>query len=218
MGRLPSQLKPLPEGLREYTNEIRDRLMSGDLNRESEEMAVIKEELQKNTHVCGAIMKNKVCTTKPVNEKNLRCGWHGGKSTGAKTEEGKEKMKENLEKGRQPIHGLYQKDFLATLTEEEKDWYSDTMQWYKDNYEDLDPLDISKIDLALINTLKSWRKNGKSMDYAVNERVSMADFESRMIRLLDDLGMSRKFRKSRDNASNSTNVNLYNSLFDGMDK
>ncbi|HDX9612731.1 TPA: hypothetical protein ROY01_003833 [Bacillus toyonensis] len=218
MGRLPSQLKPLPEGLREYTNEIRDRLMSGDLNRESEEMATIKEKLQKETSICGAIMKNKVCTTKPSNEISLRCNWHGGKSTGAKTEEGKKKMKENLAKGRQPIHGLYQKDFLATLTEEEKDWYSNTMQWYKDNYEDLDPLDISKIDLALINTLKSWRKNGKSMDYAVNERVSMADFESRMIRLLDDLGMSRKFRKSRDNASNSTNVNLYNSLFDGMDK
>ncbi|WP_255448025.1 hypothetical protein [Bacillus sp. BB51/4] len=90
------------------------------------------------------------------------------------------------------------------------------MQWYKDNYEDLDPLDISKIDLALINTLKSWRKNGQSMDYAVNERVSMADFESRMIRLLDDLGMSCKFRKSRDNASNETKVS-WNALFDGMD-
>ncbi|PEC66756.1 hypothetical protein CON62_14375 [Bacillus toyonensis] len=218
MGRLPSQLKSLPEGLRGYTNEIRDRLMSGDLNRKSEEMAAIKEKLQKEPSICGAIMKNKVCTTKPSNEINLRCNWHGGKSTGAKTEEGKKKMKENLAKGRQPIHGLYQKDFLATLTEEEKDWYSDTMQWYQDNYDELDPLDISKIDLALINTLKSWRKNGQSMDYAVNERVSMADFESRMIRLLDDLGMSRKFRKSRDNASNSTNVNLYNSLFDGMEK
>ncbi|MGY1461785.1 HGGxSTG domain-containing protein [Bacillus toyonensis] len=211
--------KELPDGLREYINDVRDRLLSGELTKDSDEMVTIKKELKAEDSICGAIKgNNTVCVNKPSNEKNLRCRYHGGKSTGATTEEGKKKMKENLAKGRQPIHGLYQKDFLATLTEEEKDWYSDTMQWYKDNYEDLDPLDISKIDLALINTLKSWRKNGKSMDYAVNERVSMADFESRMIRLLDDLGMSRKFRKSRDNASNSTNVNLYNSLFDGMDK
>ncbi|MFK4377689.1 hypothetical protein ABH948_003096 [Bacillus sp. RC218] len=219
MGRLPSQLKPLPEGLRERTNEIRDRLMSGDLSRESVEMVVIKEELQKNTHICGAIMKNRVCTTKPINEKNLRCGWHGGKSTGANTEEGKRVRDEQLEKGRKAtIHGLYQKDFLASLTEEEKDWYGETMQWYKDNYDDLDPLDISKLDLALMNTIKSWRKNGKSMNYAVNEKVSMVDFENRAIKLLDDLGMSRKFKKSRENSSNPSHVNVYNSLFDGMDK
>ncbi|PEC09597.1 HGGxSTG domain-containing protein [Bacillus cereus group sp. MS39] len=213
MGRLPSQLKPLPEGLREYTNEIRDRLMSGDLNRESEEMAAIKEKLQKETSICGAIMKNKVCTTKPSNEINLRCNWHGGKSTGAKTEEGKKKMKENLEKGRAPIHGLYQKDFLANLTEDEKNWYSDNLEWYQENY-DLDPLDITKLDLALINFIKSWRKNGTSMKYAVNEKVSMVDFENRAVKLLDDLGLSRKFRKSKENAGNPSNVNIYNQLFD----
>ena len=56
------------------------------------------------------------------------------------------------------------------------------------------------------------------MSYAVNEKVSMVDFENRAIKLLDDLGMSRKFKKSRENSSNSTNVNLFNSLFDGMEK
>ncbi|MCD4646335.1 hypothetical protein AR454_28650 [Bacillus mycoides] len=216
MGRHPTQLKQLPEGLREYTDEIRDRLMSGNLNRESEEMVTIKDKLQKETSICGAIMKNRVCTTKPINDRNLRCAWHGGHSTGARTEEGKKMMKENLAKGRLPIHGLYQADFLANLTEEEKSWYSDNLEWYKENY-DLDPLDITKLDLALINFIKSWRKNGRSMKYAVNEKVSMVDFENRAIKLLDDLGLSRKFRKSKENASNPTQIN-YNALFDGMNE
>ncbi|MFZ7934893.1 HGGxSTG domain-containing protein [Bacillus thuringiensis] len=209
------KLKPLKDGLREYIESVRDRIRSGELLRDSEEMVTIKKKLQSDTEICGAITgSGRVCTQGIINEKKLRCRMHGGRSTGATTEEGKNKVKENLAKGRQPIHGLYQKDFLATLTEEEKDWYSDTMEWYKNNYEDLDPLDIAKLDLALINTLKSWRKNGKSMSYAVNEKVSMVDFENRAIKLLDDLGMSRKFKKSRENSSNSTNVNLYNQLFD----
>ncbi|MGI8277448.1 HGGxSTG domain-containing protein [Bacillus mycoides] len=220
MGRLPSQLKPLPDGLREYINDVRDRLRSGELTKDSDEMASIKAKLKAEESICGVITKQGVaCTKKPVNEKNLRCAWHGGKSTGAKTEEGKRVRDEQLEKGRKAtIHGLYQKDFLASLTEEEKEWYGETMQWYKDNYDDLDPLDISKLDLALMNTIKSWRKNGKSMNYAVNEKVSMVDFENRAIKLLDDLGMSRKFKKSRENSSNPSHVNVYNSLFDGMDK
>ncbi|QWI38003.1 HGGxSTG domain-containing protein [Bacillus mycoides] len=210
--------KKLPDGLREYINDVRDRLLSGELTKDSDEMVTIKKKLKAEDSICGAIKgNNTVCTNKPTNEKNLRCHIHGGRSTSAKTEEGKRMRDKQLEKGRQPIHGLYQPDFLATLTEEEKDWYSNTMQWYQDNYDELDPLDISKLDLALINTLKSWRKNGKSMDYAVNEKVSMADFENRAIKLLDDLGMSRKFRKSRENASNPNNVNVYSQLFDGMD-
>ncbi|QGY35131.1 HGGxSTG domain-containing protein [Bacillus sp. A260] len=211
--------KKLRKDLQKYIDNIKSGLVNGDLKKDSEEMALVKEFLKKESSICGAIKgSGEVCARIPSNEKNLRCCFHGGKSTGATTEEGKNKMKENLAKGRQPIHGLYQKDFLATLTEEEKDWYSDTMEWYKNNYEDLDPLDIAKLDLALINTLKSWRKNGKSMSYAVNEKVSMVDFENRAIKLLDDLGMSRKFKKSRENSSNSTNVNVFNSLFDGMEK
>ncbi|PFN86614.1 hypothetical protein COJ67_17960 [Bacillus thuringiensis] len=210
--------RKLKAGLREYINDIRDRIRSGELLRDSDEMKEIKKVLKAEMTICGAVTgSGRVCSTTP-SHKNGRCIVHGGRSTGATTEEGKNKMKENLAKGRQPIHGLYQKDFLATLTEEEKDWYGDTMEWYKNNYEDLDPLDIAKLDLALINTLKSWRKNGKSMSYAVNEKVSMVDFENRAIKLLDDLGMSRKFKKSRENSSNSTNVNVFNSLFDGMGK
>ncbi|MED2871139.1 HGGxSTG domain-containing protein [Bacillus thuringiensis] len=206
--------RKLKAGLREYINDIRDRIRSGELLRDSDEMVEIKKVLKAEMTICGAVTgSGRVCSTTP-SHKNGRCIVHGGRSTGATTEEGKRMRDINLEKGREPIHGLYSKDFLATLTQEEKDWYSDMMEWYKNNYEDLDPLDISKIDLALMNTIKSWRKNGKSMDYAVNEKVSMVDFEGRLIRLMDDLGMSRKFRKSRENASNANNVNIYNQLFD----
>lgn len=210
-----TKLKPLKEGLREYINDIRDRVRSGELKRDSDEMVEIKKVLKAEDTICGAVTgSGRVCTASP-NHKNGRCVIHGGRSTSAKTEEGKRMRDEQLEKGRKAtIHGLYCVEFLDTLTQEEKDWYADTMEWYKNNYEDLDPLDIAKLDLALMNTIKSWRKNGKSMKYAVNEKVSMVDFENRAIKLLDDLGMSRKFKKSRENSSNSTNVNLYNQLFD----
>ncbi|CAM4119813.1 hypothetical protein CN556_14885 [Bacillus wiedmannii] len=211
-----SKPKELPNGLREYINNVRDRLISGDLKRDSEEMVTIKEKLQKEESVCGAICgSGRVCTQPPTNEKNFRCRMHGGRSTGAKTEEGKQVRDANLKKGHERItHGLYMKDFLSSLTEEEIVWYNENMEWYQENY-DLDPLDVTKLDLALINFIKSWRKN-LNMKYAINEGVSKVDFENRAIKLLDDLGLSRKFRKSKENASNPTQIN-YLALFDGMD-
>ncbi|EJQ49855.1 hypothetical protein IEI_03071 [Bacillus wiedmannii] len=211
-------LRPLRDGLRDYIVDVRDRIRSGELSRESDEMVSIKKKLKADTEICGAITRSgRVCANKIANEKNLRCRMHGGRSTSAKTEEGKRMRDINLENGRKAtIHGLYTADFIATLREDEIMWYDTQMKWYQESYEDLDPVDISKIDLALMNTIKSWRKNGKSIDYAVNEKVSMVDFEGRLIRLMDDLGMSRKFRKSRDNASNETKVS-WNALFDGMD-
>ncbi|MCP1162625.1 MULTISPECIES: HGGxSTG domain-containing protein [Bacillus] len=211
-----SKPKELPNGLREYINNVRDRLISGDLTRDSEEIATIKAKLKREVSICGAIKgNNTVCTHSPTNEKNLRCKVHGGRSTGAKTEEGKRVRDANLKKGHERItHGLYMKDFLSSLTEEEILWYNENMEWYQENY-DLDPLDVTKLDLALINFIKSWRKN-LNMKYAINEGVNKVDFENRAIKLLDDLGLSRKFRKSKENASNPTQIN-YLALFDGMD-
>ncbi|MGG0454683.1 HGGxSTG domain-containing protein [Bacillus mycoides] len=216
MGRLPSQLKPLPEGLRERTNEIRDRLMSGDLSRESVEMVVIKEELQKNTHICGAIMKNRVCTTKPINEKNLRCGWHGGKSTGANTEEGKKMRDANLKKGHEKtIHGIYSRKFLEEWTEEEQAFYDNTWIYYKENY-DLEPLDEVALDRFLINSIKAMRVDSVGMNYATNLKVSLVDFEGKATRQAETLGLNRKYRKSRDNSDNPSGFN-YAVLFDGVE-
>ncbi|MED0989368.1 HGGxSTG domain-containing protein [Bacillus nitratireducens] len=208
---------PLPNGLREYINNVADRLQRGDLTRESDEMATIKEKLQKEESICGAIMKGgKVCTKKPTNEKNLRCNWHGGKSTGATTEEGRKVMMENLKKGHElKIHGLYSKKFLDEWTQEEKDFYHNTLEWYKEKY-DLEPLDEVALDRFLVNSIKAMRVDSVGMDYAINLRVSLADFEGKAIRQAETLGLNRKYRKSRDNSDNPSGVN-YNVLFDGMD-
>ena len=54
-------------------------------------MALVKEFLKKESSICGAIKgSGEVCTRIPSNEKNLRCCFHGGKSTGATTEEEKQ--------------------------------------------------------------------------------------------------------------------------------
>ncbi|WP_367888460.1 HGGxSTG domain-containing protein [Bacillus wiedmannii] len=95
-----SKPKELPSGLREYINNVRDRLISGDLTRDSEEMATIKAKLKGEASICGAIKgNNTVCTHSSTNEKNLRCKVHGGCSTGAITEEGKRMRDANLNKG-----------------------------------------------------------------------------------------------------------------------
>ncbi|MGH0443665.1 HGGxSTG domain-containing protein [Bacillus mycoides] len=189
--------------------------MSGDLGRKSEEMAAIKEELQKNTHICGAIMKNRVCTTTPANEKNLRCAWHGGKSTGAKTEEGKKVRDANLKKGHDStIHGIYSRKFLEEWTLEEQAFYDHTWSYYKENY-DLEPLDEVALDRFLINSIKAMRVDSVGMNYATNLKVSLVDFEGKAIRQAETLGLNRKYRKSRDNTENPNEVN-YAILFDGM--
>ena len=55
-------------------------------------MAFVKVLLKNESSICGAIKgSGEVCTRIPSNEKNLRCCFHGGKSTGATTEEGKTK-------------------------------------------------------------------------------------------------------------------------------
>ncbi|MGH0486015.1 hypothetical protein ACQVPJ_16270 [Bacillus mycoides] len=118
---------------------------------------------------------------------------------GPRTPEGKAKALKNLTPGNY-IHGLYLKDFKADLTEEEKAWYKEMFEHYQEKYE-LDKLDLETLDLALINLIKARRKN-VNMEYAVNEKVSVADFESRYIRLIDELGLSRKYRLSKGNIEN----------------
>ncbi|PEC20598.1 HGGxSTG domain-containing protein [Bacillus cereus] len=209
--------KELPNGLREYINNVRDRLISGDLTRDSEEMATIKEKLQKEESICGAICgSGRVCTQPPTNEKNFRCRMHGGLSTGAKTEEGKKVRDVNLKKGHEKtIHGIYSRRFLEEWTEEEQAFYDNTWSYYKENY-DLEPLDEVALDRFLINSIKAMRVDSVGMNYATNLKVSLVDFEGKAIRQAETLGLNRKYRKSRDNTDNPNEVN-YAVLFDGMD-
>ncbi|EJQ53521.1 hypothetical protein IEQ_01019 [Bacillus cereus BAG6X1-2] len=208
--------KELPNGLREYINNVRDRLISGDLTRDSEEMAIIKEKLQKEESICGAICgSGRVCTQPPTNEKNFRCRMHGGRSTGATTKEGKKVRDANLKKGHErTIHGIYSRKFLEEWTEEEQAFYDNTWSYYKGNY-DLEPLDEVALDRFLVNSIKAMRVDSVGMNYATNLRVSLVDFEGKAIRQAETLGLNRKYRKSRDNTENPNEVN-YAILFDGM--
>ncbi|PET97840.1 hypothetical protein CN527_18505 [Bacillus cereus] len=206
--------KELPNGLREYINNVRDRLISGDLTRDSEEMVTTKEKLQKEESICGAICgSGKVCTQPPTNEKNFRCRMHGGRSTGAKTEEGKKVRDANLKKGHEKtIHGIYSRKFLEEWTEEEQAFYDNTWSYYKENY-DLEPLDEVALDRFLVNSIKAMRVDSVGMNYATNLKVSLVDFEGKAIRQAETLGLNRKYRKSRDNSDNPNEVSIL-SLFD----
>ncbi|PFJ81448.1 hypothetical protein COI95_08765 [Bacillus cereus] len=132
---------------------------------------------------------------------------------GPQTEEGRKKALANLTPGNY-IHGLYLKDFKADLSQEEQDWYKEMFEHYQENYE-LDKLDLETLDLALINLIKARRKNGSSLEYAVQEKVSMVDFEARYLRQVDELGLSRKYKLSKGNVNNKSEVDL-SLLFDGM--
>ncbi|EJQ14086.1 hypothetical protein CN941_30175 [Bacillus cereus] len=206
--------KELPNGLREYINNVRDRLISGDLTRDSEEMVTTKEKLQKEESICGAICgSGKVCTQPPTNEKNFRCRMHGGRSTGAKTEEGKKVRDANLKKGHEKtIHGIYSRKFLEEWTEEEQAFYDNTWSYYKENY-DLEPLDEVALDRFLVNSIKAMRVDSVGMNYATNLKVSLVDFEGKAIRQAETLGLNRKYRKSRDNSDNPNEMSIL-SLFD----
>ncbi|MGG3446283.1 hypothetical protein [Bacillus nitratireducens] len=129
---------------------------------------------------------------------------------GARTPEGKAKALKNLTPGNY-IHGLYLKDFKADLSQEENDWYKATFDHYKENYE-LGKLDLETLDLALINLIKARRKNA-NMEYAINEKVSMVDFEARYLRQIDELGLSRKYRLSKGNIENKSEFDV-SVLFD----
>lgn len=132
---------------------------------------------------------------------------------GPQTPEGKAKALANLTAGNY-IHGLYLKDFKADLSQEENDWYKEMFDHYQENYE-LDKFDLETLDLALINLIKARRKNGSSLEYAVQEKVSMVDFEARYLRQVDELGLSRKYKLSKGNVNNKSEVDL-SLLFDGM--
>ncbi|WLR49579.1 HGGxSTG domain-containing protein (plasmid) [Halobacillus litoralis] len=118
---------------------------------------------------------------------NTKCRFHGGKSTGAKTNEGKEKVSMNALK-----HGLYAKRFMD---EEEMEWYEKTMEYYTEKH-DLDLEDQYMLDRALRNYIKSMRKekyeyeNGSVGD----EKGVMIDHDQKFLKFMQELGLTRKFK------------------------
>lgn len=130
---------------------------------------------------------------------------------GPRTTEGKAKAMQNLTPGNK-IHGIYSRNFREEWTEEEKDFYNNTLAWYQENYA-LEPADEIALDRFLVNSIKAMRVDSVGMDYAIKQKVSLRSFEEVAIRQAETLGINRKYRLSRGNVENPTGMNL-SALFD----
>lgn len=110
-------------------------------------------DFKKDMSFCGALTKaNKICTAKPWMKEddstNGKCALHGGKSTGAKTPEGKAKSLAQLNKRREksPVHKLVYSDRLMDeLTDNEKEF----MAWFEDSVREVYAIDNAIEETAL---------------------------------------------------------------------
>lgn len=71
------------------------------------------------------------------------------------------------------------------------------------------------LDRYLVAMIKTRRVDSMGMKYAINRPVSMLNFDQEAIRMAQELGLSRRYRLSKDNAKNKTEVDL-SVFFDGM--
>lgn len=171
----------------------------------------VKKKLKKVPAICGAMQgTGKICLKYPVEGSN-RCHVHGGKSTGAKTEEGREKSLSKLNPKAHTIHGIYSKDFKNQLTAEEVEFYNTTVDWFfEETKGDIDPVNLAMLDRYIMNFIKQARKD--SIEF-LDDSPSYNDFETKMKGFAESLGLNRKFKLSKENKDNNSGVDL-SLLFD----
>lgn len=103
------------------------------------------------------------------------------------------------------IHGIYLADFKNSLTQEEVDFYNQTIDWFFEEVEKLDPVNTAMLDRYIMNFIKQARKD--SSDF-LSESPSYNDFEVKMIRFVESLGLNRKFQLSKENKDNPQVVGI----------
>lgn len=161
----------------------------------------MRKQLQKVDIICGAIERStgKICSKSPAEgSTNGRCPQHGGLSTGAITEEGKQRALANLNPRAHLIHGMYSR---FSMTMEEQDFYIGFMNFYIDEL-DLDPANILILDRALRNFILNQRKEIAEMGEIVDESQSYNDYDTKFMRYMQALGLDRKFNVSMDHKDN----------------
>ncbi|MEI4800560.1 HGGxSTG domain-containing protein [Bacillus sp. FJAT-51639] len=183
-------------------------------NNDEDTLKELKKELRKEPSICGAVQGNgKICMRNPYMREDGttlgRCRVHGGKSIGQKTEEGRRRSLANLNPKANLIHGVYSKDFKDKLTQEETNLYNSLMEYYTDNYE-VDPFNLTLVDRYAMNMIKTARLDSKDF---LRDSQQYNDFEIKMIRYVESLGLNNKFKQSKDNKNNPNEINL-NALFD----
>ncbi|MBO1511544.1 HGGxSTG domain-containing protein [Metabacillus bambusae] len=200
-GRFPK----LPE-------ETQKLILDAELAKEEqkeEKLLELKRGLKKEATICGA-MKNtgKICLREPFikddGSTNGRCQFHGGKSTGATTEEGRLKQMANLEPKANLIHGVYSKDFKSMLTQEEVGLYNYIVNWFCDNFE-VDPINLGLLDRYIMNQIKALRLD--SIDF-LRESREYNDVEMKMLRFAESLGLNKRFKDSKENKDNVEKIDI----------
>lgn len=78
-------------------------------------------------------------------------------------------------------------------------------------------MDIDMLDRYLVAMIKTRRVDSVGMDYALNRKVSHINFDQEAIRMAQELGLSRRYRLSKGNSENKSEVDL-SVLFDGMNE
>jgi hypothetical protein len=167
----------------------------------------MRKELQKVDIICGAIERStgKICTKAPAEgSTNGRCTQHGGLSTGAVTEEGKQRALANLDPRAGLIHGMYSR-FVMTV--EESDFYVGFMNYYIEEL-DLDPANMLLLDRALRNFILNQRKELAEAGEIVDESNSYNDYDTKFMRYMQALGLDRKFNVSKEHKDNKGDVDL----------
>ncbi|PDZ11434.1 hypothetical protein CON70_11690 [Bacillus pseudomycoides] len=192
-----------------------------DLARENgNELAMkeVKKELKALTDVCGAVKgSGKVCTKKPyVREDGTssdRCRMHGGKQTGQATEEGRQRSLANLSNQAALKHGVYSKDFMENLTEEEIELYNYIIDLHSEDEDLQTPANRILLSKLAMDTVKMLRMETNSK-YGVlgGETTALTEVSNRIIRLTESLGLNGRFLKQNKKEVNPT-INL-NQLFD----
>lgn len=161
----------------------------------------LRKELSKVEIICGAIERStgKICTKTPV-EGARRCLQHGGASTGAVTEEGRQRSLANLDPRANFVSGLYGR---FVMTPEENDFYTHMMNYYVELL-DLDPANVLLLDRALRNFILNQRKELAEAGEIVDESNSYNDYDTKFMRYMQALGMDRKFQVQEKNKGENT--------------
>lgn len=202
-------MKDLDRDARAIVGALQKQLDSTNGNDREAVLKNIKRQLKKIDKICGAVRgSGKICPNKPYMKEdgttNGRCSLHGGKSTGAKTPEGKERQLAHLNPKAAMIHGMYSR---FVMTHEEESFYTHMINHYVEAME-LDPLNIMLLDRALRNFILNQRKEIAEMGESVDETQSYNDYDTKFLRYVQALGLDRKFNESRDNSKNSTVIDI----------
>lgn len=174
---------------------LSEKVVKAKENNNEVALKAVKKELKKHNSICGAVIAsgNKICLEEPMEGRN-RCEKHL-----------------NLQNAQhlQPLapfkHGLKSSNFMAHLTEDEKEFYYGTMNEYAENYE-LDQLNLLALDRLLVNYLKARRLENYHTEKGTFESANAyIDFELRVQRWLETLGLNRKNTEKNQIDSNKMN-------------